>query len=234
MLGYYYGYDIYYVILVIPCLLFSMWAQHSVNSTFNRYAKIYSRRGLTGAQAAASVLRQNGVHNVQIEHVSGKLSDHFDPSSNVIRLSDSVYASTSVAAIGVAAHEAGHAVQYAVGYGPMKLRAAIIPLTNFGSKLAWPLILLGILLNFSGLLMIGVLLFGTATLFQLITLPVELNASRRALQTISNAGLLYDDEYPAAKKTLTAAAMTYVAALAVSAAQLLRLVLIFGGRRRND
>lgn len=234
MPGYYYGFDIYYVILVLPCLLFSMWAQHSVNSTFNRYAKVFSRRGLTGAQAAAAVLRQNGVNNVQIEHVSGRLSDHFDPSTNVIRLSDSVYASTSVAAIGVAAHEAGHAVQYAVGYGPMKLRAMIIPLTNFGSKLAWPLILLGIVLNFSGLLTIGVLLFGTATLFQLVTLPVELNASRRALQTISNAGLLYDDEYPAAKKTLTAAAMTYVAALAVSAAQFLRLILIFGGRRRDD
>ena len=234
MPGYYYGFDIYYVILVLPCLLFSMWAQHSVNSTFNRYAKVFSRRGLTGAQAAAAVLRQNGVNNVQIEHVSGRLSDHFDPSTNVIRLSDSVYASTSVAAIGVAAHEAGHAVQYAVGYGPMKLRAMIIPLTNFGSKLAWPLILLGIVLNFSGLLTIGVLLFGTATLFQLVTLPVELNASRRALQTISDAGLLYDDEYPAAKKTLTAAAMTYVAALAVSAAQFLRLILIFGGRRRDD
>lgn len=234
MPGYYYGFDIYYVILVLPCLIFSMWAQHSVNSTFNRYAKVYSRRGMTGAQAAAAVLRQNGVHNVQVEHVSGKLSDHFDPSSNVIRLSDSVYDSTSVAAIGVAAHEAGHAVQYAVGYAPMKLRAAIIPITNFGSKLAWPLILLGLVLNFSGLLTIGVLLFGTATLFQLVTLPVELNASRRALQTISNAGLLYDDEYPAAKKTLTAAAMTYVAALAVSAAQFLRLILLFGGRRRDD
>lgn len=234
MPGFYYGFDIYYVVLVLPCLIFSMWAQHSVNSTFNRYAKVYSRRGMTGAQAAAAVLRQNGVHNVRVEHVSGKLSDHFDPSSNVIRLSDSVYDSTSVAAIGVAAHEAGHAVQYAVGYAPMKLRAAIIPITNFGSKLAWPLILLGLVLNFSGLLTIGVLLFGTATLFQLVTLPVELNASRRALQTISNAGLLYDDEYPAAKKTLTAAAMTYVAALAVSAAQFLRLILLFGGRRRDD
>ena len=234
MPGYYYGFDIYYVILVLPCLIFSMWAQHSVNSTFNRYSKVYSRRGMTGAQAASAVLRQNGVHNVQIEHVSGKLSDHIDPSSNVIRLSDSVYGSTSVAAIGVAAHEAGHAVQYAVGYAPMKLRAAIIPITNFGSKLAWPMILLGLVLNFSGLLTVGVLLFGTATLFQLVTLPVELNASRRALQTISNAGLLYDEEYPAAKKTLTAAAMTYVAALAVSAAQFLRVILMFSGRRRDD
>ena len=234
MFGYYYGFDIYYLILVVPCIILSMWAQHSVNSTFNRYSKVYSRRGMTGAQAAAAVLRQNGVNNVQIEHISGKLSDHFDPSTNVIRLSDSVYSSTSVAAIGVAAHEAGHAVQYAVGYTPMKVRAAIIPLTKFGSTLAWPLIILGLVLNFSGLMMAGVLLFGTATLFQLVTLPVEINASRRALQTISNAGLLYEDEYPAAKKTLTAAAMTYVAALAVSAAQFLRLLLIFGGRRRND
>lgn len=234
MFGYYYGFDIYYLILVVPCILLSMWAQHQVNSTFNRYSKVYSRRGMTGAQAAATVLRQNGVNNVQIEHISGKLSDHFDPSSNVIRLSDSVYSSTSVAAIGVAAHEAGHAVQYAVGYTPMKVRAAIIPLTKFGSTLAWPLIILGLILNFSELMIAGVLLFGTATLFQLVTLPVEINASRRALQTISNAGLLYEDEYPAAKKTLTAAAMTYVAALAVSAAQFLRLLLIFGGRRRND
>ena len=234
MFGYYYGFDIYYLILVVPCIILSMWAQHSVNSAFNRYSKVYSRRGMTGAQAAAAVLRQNGVNNVQIEHISGKLSDHFDPSTNVIRLSDSVYSSTSVAAIGVAAHEAGHAVQYAVGYTPMKVRAAIIPLTKFGSTLAWPLIILGLVLNFSGLMMAGVLLFGTATLFQLVTLPVEINASRRALQTISNAGLLYEDEYPAAKKTLTAAAMTYVAALAVSAAQFLRLLLIFGGRRRND
>lgn len=234
MFGYYYGFDIYYLILVVPCILLSMWAQHTVNSTFNRYSRVYSRRGMTGAQAAAAVLRQNGVNNVQIEHISGKLSDHFDPSSNVIRLSDSVYSSTSVAAIGVAAHEAGHAVQYAVGYTPMKVRAAIIPLTKFGSTLAWPLIILGLILNFSELMIAGVLLFGTATLFQLVTLPVEINASRRALQTISNAGLLYEDEYPAAKKTLTAAAMTYVAALAVSAAQFLRLLLIFGGRRRND
>lgn len=234
MFGYYYGFDIYYLILVVPCIILSMWAQHTVNSTFNRYSRVYSRRGMTGAQAAAAVLRQNGVNNVQIEHISGKLSDHFDPSSNVIRLSDSVYSSTSVAAIGVAAHEAGHAVQYAVGYTPMKVRAAIIPLTKFGSTLAWPLIILGLILNFSELMIAGVLLFGTATLFQLVTLPVEINASRRALQTISNAGLLYEDEYPAAKKTLTAAAMTYVAALAVSAAQFLRLLLIFGGRRRND
>lgn len=234
MFGYYYGFDIYYLVLVVPCIILSMWAQHTVNSTFNRYSRVYSRRGMTGAQAAAAVLRQNGVNNVQIEHISGKLSDHFDPSSNVIRLSDSVYSSTSVAAIGVAAHEAGHAVQYAVGYTPMKVRAAIIPLTKFGSTLAWPLIILGLILNFSELMIAGVLLFGTATLFQLVTLPVEINASRRALQTISNAGLLYEDEYPAAKKTLTAAAMTYVAALAVSAAQFLRLLLIFGGRRRND
>lgn len=234
MLGYYYGFDMYYVVLVLPCLLFAMWAQHSVNSTFNRYAKVYSRRGMTGAQAAAAVLRSNGVTGVQIEQISGRLSDHFDPSSNVIRLSDGVYGSTSVAAIGVAAHEAGHAVQYAVGYTPMKVRAAIIPATRIGSALSWPLIILGLLLNFSGLALLGVLLFGTATLFQLVTLPVELDASRRALQTISNSGLLYEDEYPAAKKTLTAAALTYVATLAVSAAQFLRLLLIVGGRNNRN
>ena len=207
--GYYYGIDMYYIVLVLPCVLFAFWAQSKVNSTFNRYSRVQNLRGLTGAQAAEAVLRYNGVSGVRIEYVSGKLTDHFDPRSNVIRLSSAVYSSTSVASIGVAAHEAGHAVQYAIGYAPIKLRAAIIPLTQFGSMAAMPL-------------------------FQLLTLPVELDASRRALQTIQQNGLLTADEYPMAKKTLTAAALTYVAALATSLAQLLRLVLIFGGRDRND
>lgn len=165
----------------------------------------------------------------------GHLTDHFDPRDNVIRLSDSVYSSTSVASIGVAAHEAGHAVQYAAGYVPMKLRAVIIPATNLGSMLSMPLILMGFLFNFGVLITVGIAFFGLSTLFQLVTLPVELNASNRALEAIREGGLLYDDEYPMAKKTLWAAAMTYVAALAVSLAQLLRLILIFGNRgRRND
>ena len=226
--GYYYGIDMYYIVLVQPCVLFAFWAQSKVNSTFNRYSRIQNLRGLTGAQAAEAVLRYNGVSGVRIEYVSGKLTDHFDPRSNVIRLSSAVYSSTSVASIGVAAHEAGHAVQYAIGYAPIN------PLTQFGSMAAMPLLILGLILNTSTLVTIGIAAFGLSTLFQLLTLPVELDASRRALQTIQQNGLLTADEYPMAKKTLTAAALTYVAALATSLAQLLRLVLIFGGRDRND
>ena len=229
---YYYGFDYYYLVLVLPCVLLAFWAQARVNSTFQKYARVYSRRHLTGA--AAAVLRAGGVTNVRIERVSGHLTDHFDPRSNVIRLSDSVYGSTSVASIGVAAHEAGHAVQYAVGYVPMKVRAAIIPTTNLGSTLSMPLILIGLIFNFGVLITVGIAFFGLSTLFQLVTLPVELDASHRALEAIRAGGLLYDDEYPMAKKTLWAAAMTYVAALAVSLAQLLRLILIFGGRGRRD
>ena len=233
-MAYYYGFDYYFLVLVLPCVFFAMWAQFKVKSTFDRYSRVYSRRNMTGAQAAAAVLRASGVTNVRIERVSGHLSDHFDPRDNVIRLSDSVYSSTSVASIGVAAHEAGHAVQYAVGYAPMKLRAAIIPATNIGSMLSMPLILLGLVFNFGAIITIGIAFFGLSTVFQLVTLPVELNASNRALAAIEQGGLLYDDEYPMAKKTLWAAAMTYVAALAVSLAQLLRLILIFGGRGRDD
>ncbi len=191
-------------------------------------------RGISGAQAAEAVLRQNGVTGVRIEWVAGKLNDHFDPRTNTIRLSSAVYSSTSVASVGVAAHEAGHAVQYAVGYFPIRLRAAIIPVTQFGSMAAFPLILLGLFMNSGIMIDIGILAFGLSTVFQLVTLPVELNASRRALAAIEEGGLLVPDEYPMAKKTLTAAAMTYVAALAVSLAQLLRLVLLFGGRGRDD
>ena len=196
----YYGIDMYYIVLVLPCVLFAFWAQNKVNSTFNRYSRVQNLRGLTGAQAAEAVLRYNGVSGVRIEYVSGKLTDHFDPRSNVIRLSSAVYSSTSVASIGVAAHEAGHAVQYAIGYAPIKLRAAIIPLTQFGSMAAMPLLILGLILNTSTLVTIGIAAFGLSTLFQLVTLPVELDASRRALQTIQQNGLLTADEYPMAKK----------------------------------
>lgn len=230
----YYGIDMTYIVLVLPCVLFALWAQSRVNSTFSRYSKVHNLRGLTGAQAAEAVLRANGVTNVGIEYVSGKLTDHYDPRTNVIRLSSSVYSSTSVASVGVAAHEAGHAVQYAVGYSPIKLRAAIIPLTQAGATAAFPLILLGLVLNFGALIYVGIAAFALSTVFQLVTLPVELDASRRALQTIQQTGLLTADEYPMAKKTLNAAALTYVAALAVSLAQLLRLLVIFGGRNRND
>ena len=227
-------FDYYYILFVIPPLIFAAWAQFKVKSTFHKYAGYHSGQGYTAVMIARLILDQNGLFHVKIEMTSGNLTDHFDPRANVIRLSESVYHSTSVASIGVAAHEAGHAVQYAIGYAPIKLRAAIIPLTQFGSMAAMPLLILGLLLNTSTLVTIGIAAFGLSTLFQLVTLPVELDASRRALQTIQQNGLLTADEYPMAKKTLTAAALTYVAALATSLAQLLRLVLIFGGRDRND
>ena len=230
----FYGFDMYYLVLVIPCVILAFWAQVKVKSTFNRYEQVLNVRGISGAQAAEAVLRQNGVTGVRIEWVAGKLNDHFDPRTNTIRLSSAVYSSTSVASVGVAAHEAGHAVQYAVGYFPIRLRAAIIPVTQFGSAAAFPLIILGLFMNSGIMIDIGILAFGLSTVFQLVTLPVELNASRRALAAIEEGGLLMPDEYPMAKKTLTAAAMTYVAALAVSLAQLLRLVLLFGGRGRDD
>ena len=231
-------FDWTYIVLVLPCVLFSLIASSSVNSTFKKYSQQYSRRGITGAQAAERVLRANGVHSVQITRVSGNLTDHFDPKANVIRLSDSVYGSTSTAAIGVACHEAGHAVQYAQSYAPIKLRAAIIPVTNLGSKLAMPLILIGLLLssfeNVSySFVYLGIACFGLSLVFQLITLPVEFNASRRAIRAIEDGEILTAEEQKGAKKTLTAAAMTYVAATAVALAQLLRLLVLFG-RRRDD
>ena len=236
---YYYGFDWTYLVLVLPCLLLSLWASSNVNSTFRKYSKQFSSRRITGAQAAQRVLAANGVRGVRIDRVSGNLTDHFDPKTNVIRLSDSVYDSTSTAAIGVACHEAGHAVQYAVGYAPIKLRAAIIPITNFGSKLAMPLILIGILLSAMGnisytFVYLGIAAFGLSLVFQLVTLPVEFNASRRAMQAIESGNILTEEEQKGARKTLTAAALTYVAATAVALAQLLRLIMIFGGRRRRD
>ena len=236
---YYYGFDWTYVVLVLPCILLSLWASANVNSTFKRYSGQYSRRGLTGAQAAERVLRSNGVTNVRIERVSGNLTDHFDPRSNVFRLSDNVYGNTSTAAIGVACHEAGHAVQYAQDYAPIRIRSAVIPATNLGSKLAMPLILLGLLIGFKGdlsyfLVYLGIGCFGLSLVFQLVTLPVEFDASRRAMAAIAQSELLTEEEQRGARKTLSAAALTYVAATAVALSQLLRLLLLFGGRRKND
>lgn len=236
---YYYGFDWTYLVLVLPCMIFALIASANVNSTFKKYSQQYSQRRLTGAEAARRVLQHNGVSGVRIERVAGNLTDHYDPTTNVIRLSDSVYSSTSTAAIGVAAHEAGHAVQYAKDYAPIKLRAAIIPLTNFGSKLAMPLILAGILLTFLGslstlLVYLGIAAFALSFVFQVITLPVEFNASRRAIRAIEDAQLLTTEEQRGARKTLKAAAMTYVAAMAVSLAQLLRMIMLYGNRRRRD
>lgn len=228
---YYYGFDIYYIILILPAFLISLFAQIKVSSTFSKFSKTANSKGLTGAEAARRVLLANDVTNVRIERVGGNLTDHFDPRSNVIRLSDAVYNSTSVAAVGVAAHEAGHAVQYAQAYLPIKVRNAILPIVNFGSKFSFIAILLGIILANDLLISVGIILFSFATLFQILTLPVELNASKRAMQTIRAQSLLLDDEASGAKSVLTAAAMTYIAAVVMSVAQLLRLLLL--NRRRR-
>ena len=235
---YFHGFDWTYLVVVLPCILLSLWASSSVKSTFNKYSNQYSIRRITGADAARRVLAHNGVGGVRIERVSGSLTDHYDPTANVIRLSDTVYDSTSTAAIGVACHEAGHAVQYAQNYAPIKLRAAIIPATNIGSKLAMPLILLGLVLTFLEdfsftLIYLGIACFALSLVFQLITLPVEFNASRRAIAAIEQGGILTQEEQIGAKKTLKAAAMTYVAATAVALAQLVRLLLVFGRRSRD-
>ena len=226
-------------LLVLPFVILSLVASANVNSTFKRYAEVFSRRGLTAAEAARRVLQDNGVTNVSIERVRGHLTDHYDPRSNTIRLSENVYDSSSVASIGVACHEAGHAVQHAVGYFPIKVRTAIVPITNIGSALAMPLIIIGILLTYYGeqysiIAYIGIALFSLCVVFQLVTLPTEFNASRRAINAISSNGILDEREIQGAKKVLSAAAMTYVAALAVSVMQLLRLLLIVGGARRRD
>ena len=231
-------FDSTYLMLVLPCLILSIWASTSVNSTFKKYSKRLSQSSITGAEAAKCVLRANGISNVRIEQISGELTDHYDPKANVIRLSQNVHSSTSVAAIGVAAHEAGHAVQYAHSYVPIHLRAAIIPITNLGSRLSMPLILLGLLFNAASemsyfFVYAGIICFSFSLIFQLITLPVEFNASRRALAAIRNIGLLTSEELIGARKTLSAAAMTYVAATAVALAQLLRLIAIFGRRNRD-
>jgi Zn-dependent membrane protease YugP len=221
----------YYIVLVLPMVILSMVASARVNSSFKKYSQVLSSRRITGAQAAYEILRYYGITNVQIERVSGNLTDHYDPRTNVIRLSDKVYNSTSVAAIGVACHEAGHAAQYAQGYSPIKIRNTILPVANLGSKLGIPLAFLGLALSFEPLALAGVIFFSFAVFFQLVTLPVEFNASKRAIEVIGEVDLLNEEEKKGAKSVLTAAAMTYVAALAVSIANLLRLVLSMNRRR---
>lgn len=228
--------DMTYIVLVLPAVIFAMWASSHVNTTFSKYSQQFNSRHLTGAQAARFVLDRNGCRDVRIERISGNLTDHYDPKTNVIRLSDSVYNSTSSAAVGVACHEAGHAIQYVENYAPIKLRAAIIPITNIGSKLAVPLIILGLVLcamepAWIGVSYLGIACFGLSTVFQLLTLPTEFNASNRAIAAIEGSNLLVGEELTGAKKVLKAAAMTYVAALAVSLMQLLRLLIIVNRRR---
>lgn len=233
--GYYgYGFDWTYLMVLAGAIL-SLIASAKVNSTFQKYARVRSMSGLTGAQVARRILDRNGLSEIPVEHVSGNLSDHYDPSSRVLRLSDSTYNSPSVAAIGVAAHECGHAIQHKESYGPLKLRTAIVPAANIGSRLGMPIILLGLVFGGGGsvLVNIGIWVFSLAVLFQIITLPVEFNASNRALAMLDDYGILGQDEKRKAKSVLSAAAMTYVAAAATSILQLLRLMILFGGRR-ND
>ena len=228
-----YFYDPLYMTMLIPVLLITVYAQLKVKSSFSRYSKVANSRGITGAQAAEAVLHSHGIYNVRIERVRGNLTDHYDPRTNVIRLSDSVYGSASISAVGVAAHEAGHAVQYAQGYAPIQVRAAIIPVTQIGSQLGIVLLLAGLFLVSDPLFLVGIILYSFTTLFQLITLPVEYNASRRAMETIRGQSLLSDDEARGARKVLSAAALTYVAALLTSVVQLLRFVILVAGRRRD-
>ena len=230
---YFYGIDMTYIIYVLPALLLALWAQFNVKSTFAKYSKVASEYGMTGRDAARLILDANGLHHVQVTHVQGELTDHFDPKANVIRLSDSTYDAATAAAVGVAAHEAGHAVQYAEGYVPMKIRSAIIPVTNIGSNLAIPLVLLGIVFSAPSIAYIGVLLFALSVVFQLVTLPVEFNASRRAIAAIRESGRVSEEGVGAAKKVLTAAALTYVAALAVALGNLLRLLTLANRSRRD-
>jgi uncharacterized protein len=230
-------FDITYLYVVLPAVILSIWASSKVKSTFNKYSKQYSASHITGAQAARRVLDANGLTNVRIERISGSLTDNYNPKDNVIRLSQSVYDSFSTAAIGVAAHEAGHALQYAEDYAPIKLRAAIIPATNIGSKLAMPLVLIGLIFSqmssvYLNIAYAGIICFALCAVFQLVTLPVEFNASHRAIEAIEGQGMLSGIELEGSRKVLTAAAMTYVAALAVTLAQILRLLMLVNGNRR--
>ncbi len=233
---YYWGFDPTYLLILIGAVI-CMIASARVKTTFNKYAQYHSMSGMTGAQAAEQILRAAGIYDVTVQHISGNLTDHYHPGKKTLNLSDSVYNSTSVAAIGVAAHECGHAIQHQQGYFPLNLRTAIVPVANIGSSLAWPLILIGLLFSRSTgslLIQIGILCFSFAVLFQLVTLPVEFNASSRALAMLGKQGILSESELPYTKKVLGAAALTYVAGAAASLLQLLRLVLLFGGRRNDD
>ena len=226
--------DPLYIILVLPMVILAMIAGARVKSTYNKYGKVPTRCGMTAERAVRMILDANGLHHITITRVRGDLTDHYDPQNGTIALSETVYGSTSVAAIGVAAHEAGHAIQHAEAYGPMALRRAMVPVTKFGSGLAIPLFFIGLLFEFSPIVYAGIILFALTTVFELVTLPVELDASRRAMAILGNNAYLGDDELKGVKKVLTAAAMTYLASLLVSLASLLRLVLLAGGRSRRD
>ncbi len=229
----FYGIDYTYIIFVLPALIIAMWASANVNSTFNKYKKVSNSRGYTAHEVARKILDINGLYHVKIERVAGHLSDHFDPRTNIVRLSDSTYDSTSVAALGVAAHEVGHAIQHATAYIPIKVRNAIVPVVQISSYAAFPLAILGIIFANDLMIVTGIVLFIAVVLFQIITLPVEFNASRRAIKTLGGEAILEDEELSGAKKVLTAAALTYVASVAVAIANLLRLLVLAGGRNRD-
>lgn len=234
-MGYYY-WDPTYILVVIGAVI-CMIASARVKGTFNKYSQLRSMSGMNGAQVAQRVLQAAGIYDVQVRHVSGSLTDHYDPRTKTVNLSDPVYNATSVAALGVAAHECGHAIQHAKSYAPLSIRSALVPIANFGSMLAWPVILIGLLFNTrsSGLIIdIGILLFSAAVLFQLVTLPVEFDASRRALVMLRTQGILADDELRYTRRMLKSAALTYVASAAAAILQLLRIILITNGRRRDD
>lgn len=234
MSGYYlFGGDPYYLLLVVPAFIFALYAQFRVKSTFGKYRRILNRRGLTGADVARAILDNNGLYDVSVQQNPGELTDHYDPRTRIVRLSETVYGSTSVAAIGVAAHETGHAIQHKVGYAPLALRSSLVPVANIGTTLGFPLAIFGLFFNWGILLELGILLYTAAVVFLLVTLPVEFNASSRAIETLETTGLLAYDEIEPAKKVLRAAAMTYVAAAAVAIANLLRLLLLASGRRRD-
>lgn len=234
--GYYPGFyfDPTYILILIGAMI-SLWASSRVKSTFARYDRQGVFRGITGAQAAEMILHRAGIYDVTIQRVSGNLTDHYDPSHRVLRLSDSVYGRASVAAVGVAAHECGHAIQHHEGYAPLQMRTTLVPICNFGNMISWPMIMLGVIMGWNmTLIRLGIILFCAVIVFQLVTLPVEFNASSRALEMLSSMGILHGEENDGAKKVLGAAALTYVAAAAASILQLLRLVLLFGGRGRRD
>ena len=230
----YYYLDFSYIIFIIPALLFGLWAQFRVNTAFNKYSRIANSRGYTGAETAKYILEQNGIYDVTIRHISGNLTDNYNPKNKTINLSDSVYNSASVAAVGIAAHETGHAIQHAVSYFPIRLREMVIPVTQIGSWVYMPLLLLGMLFSSQTMIDVGIIMFSMIAVFQLITLPVEFNASNRAIKTIREGELLYGQELSGAKSVLKAAALTYVAALVSSLAQILRLMVLFGGSRRRQ
>ena len=233
---FFYYYDPYYWMILVPAMLIALVAQIRVSATFRRYSRLPASRGLTGAQAAERILHDAGIYDVQVGHISGNLTDHYNPKTKVLNLSDSVYGSTSVAAIGVAAHECGHAIQHQTGYFPLTLRGNLVPVANFGSTMAWPLIIIGLFFNSSTgsfLIQLGIIFFSLAVLFQLVTLPVEFNASNRALHILGTTNMLQDDELKYTRRVLRAAALTYVASAAAAILQLLRLIILFGGNDRD-